>query len=75
MLLPLSIVFLLSAVTLGHSTHHGEQNLSQERLAELERKWGTDVSLESAMFLIRLMSDSGAFQASLLTRIFHTRAV
>jgi hypothetical protein len=75
MLLSLSIVFVLSAVTLSHSTHHEEQNLSQERLAELERKWGTDVSLESAKLPIRLMSDSGASQASLLTRIFHTRAV
>lgn len=43
MLLPSAVVSLLAAVALGHSTHE-EQQFSQERLDELERKWGIDVS-------------------------------
>ncbi|KAJ4296685.1 hypothetical protein N0V90_006733 [Kalmusia sp. IMI 367209] len=42
MLLPPAIVSLLFAVALGHSTHHVEHDFSQERLDELERKWGID---------------------------------
>jgi agmatinase len=35
----------LSASAAAHATHHahGEEAFSQERLDELERKWGTDV--------------------------------
>lgn len=37
---------LLSAVVVAHSGHHVENQepFSQERLEELERKWGIDVS-------------------------------
>ncbi|KAF1968334.1 Arginase/deacetylase [Bimuria novae-zelandiae CBS 107.79] len=42
MWLPSSAVSLLVAVAIGHSTHHVEHNFSQERLDELEKKWGFD---------------------------------
>ena len=36
----------LSASAVAHATHHvhDQKTFSQERLDELERKWGTDVS-------------------------------
>jgi len=40
-----TVAFSLLTVALAHSTHHSEQQASsQERLDELEKKWGIDVS-------------------------------
>jgi len=48
MLLPSPVlIFLLPSLALAHGTHHVEQEpFSSERLAELERKWGTDVNIK-----------------------------
>ncbi|KAI0617854.1 Agmatinase mitochondrial [Pyrenophora tritici-repentis] len=39
------VALIAGAVSVSsHATHHAEDTFSQERLDELERKWGTDVS-------------------------------
>jgi hypothetical protein len=55
-----SIVLLaLPALVRSHSSHHAhdQEQFSQERLDELERKWGTDVSLfsQSVVYGLPLM--------------------
>ncbi|KAJ4353307.1 uncharacterized protein N0V89_005034 [Didymosphaeria variabile] len=42
MWLPSAVISLLFATTLGHSTHHVEQDFSPKRLNKLQEKWGTD---------------------------------
>ena len=45
MLVPTVFVSFLITVALSHSTQNAEEPaFSEERLQELERKWGTDVS-------------------------------
>lgn len=43
-----SILALLPTYVLPHSEHYGEHQepLSEERLEELEQKWGTDVGID-----------------------------
>lgn len=54
-------LFAYTAHVYAHGAHHaGEDSFSQERLDELEKKWGTDVSCACNHARIQLMLFSGA---------------
>ena len=65
-----------AACVSSHATHHvDEQAFSQERLDELERKWGTDVSYFFTSVRIRLTSAlSGGSLVSRPSPTYRTRA-
>jgi hypothetical protein len=63
------------AVVQSHSHHaRNQEPFSQDRLDELERKWGIDVRCTLHM-LMNIATDgcSGAFLASQPSHIYHTR--
>jgi hypothetical protein len=66
-----------SASAAAHATHHAhdQKTFSQERLDELERKWGTDVS-SSLRFVYeqQLIRYSGVLVAYQRLLTYHTRA-
>jgi hypothetical protein len=58
----------------SHSHHaHNQESFSQERLDELEMKWGTDVSTLQILVEIVIDQYSGASLASQPSHIYHTR--
>lgn len=54
MLLPRIIILVLPALVQAHSHHaHDQEAFSQDRLDELERKWGIDVSQDIGLHHLR----------------------
>jgi hypothetical protein len=64
----LTVVFgVFCAFANAHSTHHVEEQepFSQERLEELERKWGTDVCI----FILSPFIDTDIHEVGILWRV------